>query len=377
MAIASITADVVRTMVDYKAVEAQKRAVKPPMPIINARDWPATVDAITEYLRAVPGSTGVPLAYVIRVDENILMGADPLNVYETIEDEMIAHAPHRDGQGNYLQSYLTDRASVWDVLNTMCRELTSATYIKPAACTHDGRMAYKGLHDHYLGPNNVDVMATEAEKKLATASYRGEQKRWNFERYASLHAEQHLVLNGLRRFDYAGIDERSKVRHLLNGIKSSALDAVKTQIMANHSLRNDFNACVSLYKEFIAQMATEQPKEMLVAALATGRFNKRVNKDVTVEDRYYSKEEYAKLTHDQRAVLAEHRKKRGKKPRVGGHKGQGDRSGKSRNVSVVVAATNQAAVADKQHSDSSIVDNDNASKRITNQTNKALTCQSN
>jgi hypothetical protein len=64
-AIASITAKVVQTTADYKAVKAQKQAVKPPMPIINARDWPATVNAITKYLQAVPGSTGVPLAYVI------------------------------------------------------------------------------------------------------------------------------------------------------------------------------------------------------------------------------------------------------------------------------------------------------------------------
>ena len=52
---------------------------------------------------------------------------------------------------------------------------------------------------------------------------------------------------------YVGIDERSKVRHLMESIKTKALDAAKAQIMANANLRTNFNACVTLFKEFIAQ----------------------------------------------------------------------------------------------------------------------------
>ena len=37
------------------------------------------------------------------------------------------------------------------------------------------------------------------------------------------------------------------------GIKTKLLDPVKTQIMANATLRNDFDVCVNLYKDFIEQ----------------------------------------------------------------------------------------------------------------------------
>ena len=37
------------------------------------------------------------------------------------------------------------------------------------------------------------------------------------------------------------------------GIKTKVLDPVKTQIMASAALRNDFDACVNLYKDFIEQ----------------------------------------------------------------------------------------------------------------------------
>ena len=37
------------------------------------------------------------------------------------------------------------------------------------------------------------------------------------------------------------------------GINTKVMDTVKTQIMASATLRNDFDACVNLYKGFIEQ----------------------------------------------------------------------------------------------------------------------------
>ena len=37
------------------------------------------------------------------------------------------------------------------------------------------------------------------------------------------------------------------------GIKTKVLDPVKTQIMASAMLRNLFDACVNIYKDFIEQ----------------------------------------------------------------------------------------------------------------------------
>jgi hypothetical protein len=52
----------------------------------------------------------------------------------------------------------------------------------------------------------------------------------------------------------------SKVRHLLKGIKTTELDACKTQVMANLSLRDDFFATVKRYFTFIKQMKAENPQ---------------------------------------------------------------------------------------------------------------------
>jgi hypothetical protein len=77
------------------------------------------------------------------------------------------------------------------------------------------------LFDHFLGPNNVGNMASEAETKLTSTLYNGKKKRFTWETYDRIHTEQHLVLNGLKYYGYAVIDESSKVHHLLKEIKTT------------------------------------------------------------------------------------------------------------------------------------------------------------
>jgi hypothetical protein len=77
------------------------------------------------------------------------------------------------------------------------------------------------LFDHFLGPKNVGNMASAAETKLTGTLYNGEKKRFTWEIYVRINLEQHSVLNQLKDCDYAGIDDSSKVRHLLKGIKTT------------------------------------------------------------------------------------------------------------------------------------------------------------
>jgi hypothetical protein len=94
-------------------------------------------------------------------------------------------------------------------------------YIKPDLRTRNGRDAYVLLFDHFIGPNNAGNMSSEAETKLTSALYNGEKKRFTWETYVRIHTEQNSVLNGLKDYGYAGIDDSLKVRHLLKGIKTT------------------------------------------------------------------------------------------------------------------------------------------------------------
>ena len=316
----NITLENVRKLRELRDLEKDYEAPDE-MPKIDEKDWTKTLDGLAEYLRACPGETKIPLAYIIRKTREVLPeNQDPSVNYADVFDEMINRAPHFQANNVEHPNFVNDNHAVWQIISDWCRNEPCWTYVKPHQRRRDGRGAYFGLWNHYLGPNNIDNAATIAERKLETTTYDGEKRRWNFERYVKTHKDQHTILDNLKEHGYAGIDERSKVRHLLNGIKTDRLDSVKTRIMSDQTLRNSFDDCVILFKDFIAQASSMKNPTLEIAAFKTnpqqGDTN-RVTKnkrqlETNVEDRYYTKIEYQKLSADQKQALYELRKGRKK-----------------------------------------------------------------
>jgi hypothetical protein len=188
-------------------------------------------------------------------------------------------------------------------MSNICDKHSCFVYIKPALRTRNGREAYMLLFDHFLGPNNVRNMASAAKTKLTGTLYNGEKKRFTWETYTRIHTEQQSVLNGLKDYGYASIDDSSKVRHLLKGIKTTELDVCKTQVMASPSLRDDFTATVELYSTFTKQMKAESPQlnvsEVSFACEKAGKnsFGKHNSSGMSnvtnaaVDDRFFEKRE--------------------------------------------------------------------------------------
>lgn len=312
-----ITLANVRALRNHKEWEAAHEDVDAPE--INAKDWPRTMDAIEEYLRGCLGVTKIPLAYVVR-EAIAVPGEDPAEGYLSRIDELIARAPIQDAAGNNTATYLADRVRVWELMSDLTRDHDCWSYVRPAQRGRDGRRAFLGLKGHYLGVNNVDNMSDRAEKKLMNTTYSGEKRRWTFEKFVKTHIDQHAVLEGLVEHGYSGIDARSKVRHLLAGIRTNALDSVKTRIMSDAGLRSDFDACVNLFQDFIEQKGGSEVKDVTLASVSStnnggGGGQTDIKADMSVEDRYYNKAEYSKLTPAQKLGLKKKREKRGHKPK--------------------------------------------------------------
>jgi hypothetical protein len=181
-------------------------------PVIKDKDWPQTLENIREYLASQYGGTGATLDYVGRPEIAVNPEAeDPVYGYDTVDKEMTAQAPHIG------RTFVNDRRKVWYIISNICGKQSCFVYIKPALCTRNGRDAYMLLFDNFLGPNNVGNMASAAETKLTGTLYSSEKKRFTWETYVMIHTEQHYVLDGLKDYGYAGIDDSSKVRYLLKG----------------------------------------------------------------------------------------------------------------------------------------------------------------
>ncbi|KAI2504041.1 hypothetical protein MHU86_10403 [Fragilaria crotonensis] len=331
---AAVTLESIRSIRELRDFEATYKP-SDDVPTINAKDWPKTMESILEYLRSYLGDKKIPLAYVVRKDENV-PEMDPDGGYATVQDEMIARAPHFTMAGAVRTldpTFLVNREKVWEIIARITREHSCWTYVKPAQRTRDGRMAYLALYTHFLGPNNVDNMATLAEDKLKSTVYNGEQRRWDFEKYVNVHKQQHSIMEGLVEHGYTGIDPRSKVRYLLDGIKTDKFDSVKTRIMSDATLRNDFDGCVTLYQDFMKQTGskTKGNPNVNISEVKVHNGGKRKRSD-EAEDRYYTKSEYDALSPAQKKDLAAKRLKRGHKPGAKDSKTKKDRDiGKGNN----------------------------------------------
>ena len=138
------------------------------------------------------------------------------------------------------------------------------------------------IYNHYLGPQHVGHMENKSEKILGTATYSGEKRSWNFEKYATTQKDQHNILEGIVEHRYAGVENGTKVRYLMEGTKDTSLDAVKPQILASADLRIDFPACVTLYKDSVKATANVNGPVQIASVVGGGGVG---NRNIPVEDR--------------------------------------------------------------------------------------------
>ena len=309
---AAITLAAVRSMKTHKDWESNHVHVGPPD--INNKDWARTFEAIDEWLRGCLGEfSKIPLAYVVRDSEAITPDPVVPATWPSRVDELIGHAPH-----GVETHFPADNVTVWEKLSALTRSHECWTYVRPAQRTRNGRMAYRALKNHYLGPNNTNHQANEAETKLKDSSYHGEKRRWNFKWYVRMHQDQHTILQSLVQHGYAGIDERSKVRHLLDGIKTNELDTAKGQIWASPALQTNFDDCVTLFQDFINNKKTATTRTSTIASIGTKRKsddieNDDAEPDMSVDDRYYTGKEYAQLSRAKKLGLKLKRQRCGHK----------------------------------------------------------------
>jgi hypothetical protein len=168
-------------------------------------------------------------------------------------------------------------------------------------------------------------MATDLESQFESLSYTQETRRWNFEKYVNKHVELYNIAEDLKLHGYSGMDETSRVRKLVNGIKTDKLDSVKTRIMSDPDIMKDFDRATSLFKDFIAQRKSLLgPSTSQIAGVTANKHagnngdgsrkgkgkRKAQTAGVEIKDRYYSPKEYAKLSSEEKNQLRELRNKR-------------------------------------------------------------------
>ena len=109
-----------------------------------------------------------------------------------------------------------------------------------------------------------------AEHKLINATYRGERRCWDFERYAAMHKEQHTILEGLEEYEYAGIDEGGKTRLLLAGIRQQHLTVSRHRSCAMLNSGKTLPNVWSYSRTILCKPRLTSPKSSIFSQLPPG-----------------------------------------------------------------------------------------------------------
>ena len=92
---------------------------------------------------------------------------EPETSFSSSEDERFACAPIIEG-GLRTITFKTDTMEFFELIYVITRDLDCWTYVQR---TRDVIKTYHDLWDPFLGPDNVDNMASEAKRLLVTTHY--------------------------------------------------------------------------------------------------------------------------------------------------------------------------------------------------------------
>ena len=143
-----------------------------------------------------------------------------------------------------------------------------------------------------------------------------------------IHEEAHAQLEALEEHGYKGLDEGTKIRHLLESITCLKLKTAKEVVMSNKEY-NTFEKAVRRLRDSVEPLEASRPgRSRQIAAVdrqTAEEFMPGIKADMSVDDRYYPDPEWDKLSKAKRKGVILKRQ-----AREGGRdtKGRGSSGGK-------------------------------------------------
>jgi len=207
--------------------------VKPPAEYKAGSKWKPFKEGAIAYFNSVKGFHNIPLAYVIREQEN----PDPNAVYQTEHHRLISITPLMGIE------FEEDNGRVFDFLKSWTLNGPAWTWMRAFNGTRNGRASWQALLNHFEGDAQRGRVKDHAYASISAAKYYGDQKKFTFETYVTIHQDAYADLSQYGEI----ISEEKRVRDLLQGIKdnSAAANAAKGTILATPALRNSFENAVA------------------------------------------------------------------------------------------------------------------------------------
>ena len=179
-------------------------------------------DKWENYLSTIPGQTGVPLSYVIRVEDE--PEYNPETPYVSFVDQSIGCAPLSGA------AYISDRRKVHQLLishlNTVMQQ-----WIEPVQKKQDGRLSYEALKNHCLGTGNVSRRVAHAEQIKKSLFY-SDERRLNFNQFLQKLSKMFLIFKD----EGEPMAEEAKIRILFEKINHPELKQAVAALEVQHDM---------------------------------------------------------------------------------------------------------------------------------------------
>jgi len=202
-------------------------------------DWKVT---FYNFLKTQPGRSGIPLAYIIR-DED-----DSPNSSQDLFDNYIRNAP-LDGN-----AYISDARSVHlYLMKLICGNKVAEQRVLPTRCKQDGRIDYQALVNYYEGVGAKKISIREAEKDVCNLYYTGERHphMW-WARVETKIINAFAVID--KEYGYPVYPDLAKLRILQRMVRCDSLKTIKATINYQMSIKDrtiDFTTALANYRNAV------------------------------------------------------------------------------------------------------------------------------
>ena len=201
-----------------------------PGPLEREAKWKEWEEKFLNYLRLHLGSSGVPLSYVVRENDN----PDITTVHTEFINKTVACAPLN---GEYFDA---DKLTVFNFIVSFTTGQPSGDWVKDSIKHSNGRRSMKALRDHFLGEGNATRSLASAEGLRASLHYKNERSM-AFETFLT----QCQRMFNIFKQEKEEMSEEAKIRFLFKSIQHKellvAVEALKAQQTTGANLT--YTAC--------------------------------------------------------------------------------------------------------------------------------------
>ena len=259
-----------------------------------------------------------PLNYVLREVPEVTAEQWDAD-YPSYDDDMIATHEHTGVEG-INPNFARDNRRVFDILKPLVQEGRGNTLIREFDATRDGRAAYMALKAHCMGEGPTTSKRAKAYGMITRAQYTGKSRNFTFDDYILQHKKAHLMLEETGE----PLAETKKVTDFLAGINCEKLEYGKTYIHMTPALKASFHLTQNHLMSYLKAIeeAPRPENRQLRSAQTEGRGGRgrggrggrgRGGRSASPgrggrgrrgpRTGHYEKEEWAKLTPEQRAEV--------------------------------------------------------------------------